>query len=104
MAAMAGGCLIKLYELANLSSYKGETRHQRSPERLPLQQDSLREDSPEGVHMRLHLDKSLADGDEAGDVQYPPMRHPFGGSSPFLAKAASTTSSTLDALHLDITL
>ena len=34
MAAVAGGCLIKLYELANLSSCKGKTSHRRSPERL----------------------------------------------------------------------
>jgi len=36
MAAMAGECLIKLYELADLNGYKGETPHQHSPERLPL--------------------------------------------------------------------
>ena len=68
MATVAGGCLIKLYELTNLSSYKGEIPNQRSPERLPLRQDSPKEDSPEGVHVRLHPDKSLADGDEASDV------------------------------------
>ena len=65
---MARRDLIKLYELANLSSYKGETPHQRSPERLPLRQDLLGEDLPEGVHVRLHPDESLADGDETGDM------------------------------------
>jgi len=89
---MAGRDLIKLYELANLSSCKGETPHQRSPERLPLQQDSPEEDSLVGVHVRLHPDESLANGDEADE------------SSPFSTKAASTTSSTLDGLQLDIAL
>ena len=68
MAAAAGRYLIKLYELTNLSSYKGETPHQRSPKHLPLRQDSPREDSPEGVHVRLHPDENLIDSDEAGDV------------------------------------
>jgi len=53
----------------------GETSHQRSPEHLPLQQDSLGEDSLEGVLVQLHPNKSLADGDEAGDVQYPLVHH-----------------------------
>ena len=75
MPTVARGCLIKLYELANLSSCKGETSYQHSPERHPLRQDSLGEDSPEGVHVRLHLDESLADGDEANDMQYPLVRH-----------------------------
>ena len=68
MAILARGCLIKLYELAYQSGHKGETPHQRSPERLPLQQDSPGEDSPEGVHMWLHPDESLVDSDEAGDL------------------------------------
>ena len=92
MAAMARGSLIKLYELANLSNCKGETFHQHSLECLPLQQGSPREDSPKGVHVRLHPDESLANGDEADE------------SSPFSTKAASTTSSTLDGLQLDIAL
>ena len=74
MATLAGRDLIKLYELANLSSCKGKTPHQHSPKRLPLRQDSPGEDSPKGVHMRLHPDKSLADGDEASDMQYTPVR------------------------------
>ena len=86
MAAMARGCLIKLYELTNLSSCKGETSHQRSPKRLPLRQDSPKEDSLEGVHMRLYPDESLADGDEADDVQYPPVRHLLRRKQPLLGK------------------
>ena len=61
MAAVARECLIKLYELAYLSSCKGETLHQLSPEWLPLQQNSPGEDSPEGVHVRLHPDEGHAD-------------------------------------------
>ena len=95
MATVAGRYLIKLYELANLSSCKGETSHRRSPERLPLRQGSPGEGSPEGVHVWLHLDENLADGDKATS---------FGGTSPFSVKAASTISSTLGDLQLDITL
>ena len=86
MAAVAGRYLIKLYELANLSSYKGETSHQRSPERLPLRQGSPGEDLPEGVHVRLHPDESLADGDEAGDVLYPPICHLLRRKQPLLSE------------------
>ena len=68
MAAVAGGSLIKFYELADLSSYMRETLHQRGPRRLPLRQGSPREDSPEGVHVRLHPVENLTDGDKAGDV------------------------------------
>ena len=68
MAAVAGRYLIKLYELANLSSYKGKTSHQCSPESLPPRQGSPREDSSEGVHVWLHPDKSPVDGDKAGDI------------------------------------
>ena len=71
MAVMARGCLIKLYELACLISCKGETPHQRSPERLPLRQDSPGEDLSEGVHVRLHPEEGLADGDEANNTQHP---------------------------------
>ena len=58
---MAGRNLIKLYELANLSSCKGETSHRRSPERLPLQQGSPGEDPLEKVHTRLHPEEGLTD-------------------------------------------
>ena len=98
MATVARRYLIKLYELANLSSCKGETSHQRSPKRLPLRQGSPGEDSPEGVHIRLHPDESLADGDEAGDVRILQCATSFGGTNPFSAKAASTISSTSDDL------
>ena len=86
MAAMAGGCLIKLYELANLSSCKGETSHRRNPERLPLRQGSPGEDSPEGVHVWLHHNENLTDGDEAGDVLYPLVRHLLLQKQPLLDK------------------
>ena len=68
MATVAGRHLIKLYELANLSSYKCKTSHRRSPVHLPLRQDSPGEDSPKGVHEWLHPNKSLVDSDEADDV------------------------------------
>ena len=68
MAAVAGGCLIKLYELTNLSSCKGETSHQCSPKRLPLRQYLPREDSPKRVHVQLDPNESLADDDKASDV------------------------------------
>ena len=68
MAAMTRGCLFKFYELTYLSSGKGKTPHQRSLERFSLRQDSPREDSSKGVHVWLHLDESLTDGDKAGDM------------------------------------
>ena len=86
MAAVAGRYLIKLYELANLSSCKGKTSHQRSPERLLLRQGSPKEDSPEGVHVRLHLDESLTDGDEAGDIRHPLVRHLLRWNQPLLGE------------------
>ena len=86
MAAVAGGCLIKLYELANLSSCKGESSYQHSPERIPLQQGSPEEDSPGGLHVRLHPDESLTDGDEVGDVWYPPVRHLLRRKQPLLGE------------------
>ena len=61
MATMAGRDLIKLYELANLSSYRRETLHQHGPGQLPLRQGLPREDSPERIHTRLHPKKGLAD-------------------------------------------
>ena len=72
MAAVARGCLIKLYELTNLSSYKGETPHQRSPGWLPHRQDitvaSPGEDSPKELPVRLHPDEGLIEGDGTGDM------------------------------------
>ena len=44
MATMAGGYLIKLYELANLSSCRDGTLHQHDPRQLPLRQGSPGED------------------------------------------------------------
>ena len=86
MAIMAGGCLIKLYVLANLRSCKGKNPDQCSPGQLPLRQVLPEEDSPKGVHVRLHLDKSLTDGDEAGDVQYPLVRHLLRRKQPLLGE------------------
>jgi len=86
VAAVAGGCLIKLYELANLSSCKGKTSHRCSPKRLPLRQGSPEEDSPEGVHVRLHPDETLVDGDEAGDVRHPLVCHLLRWNQPLLGK------------------
>ena len=74
---MAGGCLrhlIKLYELADLSSCKGENPHRRSPRWLPHRQGSPGEDSPEEVYVQLHPNKGIVDGDKAGDVQHPLVR------------------------------
>jgi len=61
MAAIAGRYLIKLYELAHLSSYKRRTLHQHDPEQLPLRQSLPGEDPPKKIHTRLHLEKGLAD-------------------------------------------
>ena len=36
--------------------------------------------------MRLHPDESLVDGDEAGDVQYPLVRHLLRRKQPLLGK------------------
>ena len=88
MTTMAGRYIIKLYELANMSSYKGETSHWRSPERLPLRQGSPGEDSAEGVHIWLHPNESLADGDEADDVRHPPVRHLLRRNQPLLCKGS----------------
>ena len=45
-----------------------EAPNRRGPRWLPLRQGSPGEDPPEEVHMRLHPEEGLADGDEAGDV------------------------------------
>ena len=61
MAAMAGKNLIKLYELANLSSCRHGTLHRHDPKQLPLQQSSPGEDPSKKVHTRLHPKEGLAD-------------------------------------------
>ena len=93
MATMVGRDLIKLYELANLSSYRHRTFHQHDPVQLPLRQNSPGKDPQERVHARLHPEKGLAD-----ESNTPP---PSAEATPPQAKTASTTS---DSLQLDIAL
>ena len=50
---------------------QGETPHRRDLGRIPHQQSSPREQSPEEVHVWLHPEEGLANGDKAGDVQHP---------------------------------
>jgi len=38
---------------------------------IPHRQGSPREQPPEEIRVRLHPEESLADGDEAGNVQHP---------------------------------
>ena len=92
MATVAGRHLIKLYELANLSSCRRETLHQHGLVQLPLRQGSPGEDPPERTHARLHPEKGLADESSA-----PP---PSAEAAP-QAKMASTNS---DSLQLNIAL
>ena len=47
---------------------QGETPHRRGPGWLPLRQSSSGEDPPEEVHVWLHPEEGLVDGDEASDV------------------------------------
>ena len=93
MATMARRDLIKLYELANLSSCRHGTLHQHDPGQLPLRQNSPDEDPPERVHARLHPKKGLVDGSSA-----PP---PSVEATPSQAKTASTAPGSL---KLNITL
>ena len=93
MAIMARRDLIKLYELANLSSYRHGTLHQHDLGQLPLQQESPDEDPPERIHTRLQPEKGLAD-----ESSTPP---PSAEATPSQAKMASTTSGSL---QLNITL
>ena len=50
---------------------QGEATNRRGPGRLPLRQGSPGEDPLEEVHVRLHPEEGLVDGDEAGDMQHP---------------------------------
>ena len=50
---------------------QGESPNWRDFGRLPLGQGSPTEDPSEEVHVRLHPEEGLVDGDEAGDVQHP---------------------------------
>ena len=58
---MVGRNLIKLYELANLSSYRHGTLHQHDPKQLPLRQSLPGEDPQEKIHTRLHPEEGLID-------------------------------------------
>ena len=49
---------------------QGETPHRRDLGRIHLRQSSPREQPLKEVRVRLHPEESLADGDEAGDVQH----------------------------------
>ena len=93
MATMAGTDLIKLYELANLSSCRRGTHHRHDPKQLPLRQGSPGEDPPEKVHTRLHPKEGLT-----GESSTP---LPSAEASPSQAKTASTAPGSL---QLDITL
>ena len=50
---------------------QGKSPNRRDSGRLPLGQGSPTKDPSEEVHMRLHPEEGLTDGDEANDVQYP---------------------------------
>ena len=47
---------------------QGEPTNQSDSERFPLGSDPPAEDPLKEVHVRLHPEECLADGDEAGDV------------------------------------
>ena len=93
MTIVVRGYLIKLYELANLSSYRHGTLHQHDPRQTPLRQSSPSEDPPEKFHTRLHPKKGLANKSNT-----PP---PSAEAAPPQAKTASTAFGTL---QLDIAL
>ena len=50
---------------------QSETPNQRGSGWLPLRQGSPGEDLPKEIHVWLHPEESLIDGDETGDVQHP---------------------------------
>ena len=50
---------------------QGKTPHRRGLDRVSHRQGSPGEQRPEEIHMRLHPKESLADGDEASNVQHP---------------------------------
>ena len=87
MAAMAKRDLIKLYELANLSSCRRGTLHRHDPKQLPLRQGSPGEDPPEKVHTWLHPEEGLVD-----ESSMPPL---LAEAAPSQAKTASTTLGSL---------
>ena len=87
MATMTRRDLIKLYELANLSSYRRGTLHQHDPKQLPLQQGLPDEDPPEKILTWLHPKKGLAD-----ESSTPP---PSAKATPFQAKMARTAPGSL---------
>ena len=49
---------------------QGESPNQRDSRWLPLGQGSPTENPPEEVHVRLHLEEGLINGDKASEVQY----------------------------------
>ena len=87
MATVAEGYLIKLYELANLSSCRHGTLHQHDPRQLPLRQGSPSEDPSERIHAWLHPKKGLAD-----ESSTPP---PLAEAAPSQTETASTASGSL---------
>ena len=84
---MAGRDLIKLYELANLSTFRSRTLHRHVPEQLPLRQGSPDEDPLEKVHMRLHPEEGLTDESSTP--------RPSAKAAPSQVKTASTTPGSL---------
>ena len=103
MATVAGRYLIKLYELANLSSYKGETSIDAVPS--VFLSDKAR---PEKTRRKESMSGSIPT--KASQTVTKPATYDtlqcatcFGGTSPFSAMAASTILSTLGDLQLDIT-
>ena len=50
---------------------QGQSPNQRDSRRLPLRQGLLAEDPSKKVHVWLHPEEGLIDGDEASDVQHP---------------------------------
>ena len=84
---MSGRDLIKLYELANLSSCRRGTLHRHDLEQLPLLQGSPNENPPEKVHTRLHPKERLTD-----ESSMPP---PSAEATPSQAETANTAPSSL---------
>ena len=103
MAAVAGRYLIKLYELANLSSCKGETSHQRSPKHFlsnKAHPKKTRQKESTYGSIPMKASQTVMKPATYGTLQ---CATSFGGTSPFSAKVASAISSTLGDLQLNIT-
>ena len=50
---------------------QGESPNRHGSGRLPLRQGLPTKDPQKEVHVWLHLEEGLTDGNKAGDVQYP---------------------------------